>query len=370
MRSKLLLYLGALIVLTVFSTRATAQDCYESSIVSPSPFMGNNGEIFKLADGSLWEVKYEYEYLYEYYPSVVICPSRGRLIVGEKSLSVELVAVAPRPQGEARSQQTEGWEIFEETSLEGSISGTVQQGRIFKTTSGRIYEVTGVTLQLVLELQPEVMVLRNGDNYRLIVEGFDEPLICKCLNCRQRGTDSSPATSQPQEPTIKAAQAALTALGFDPGTADGTLSSQTRSAVNKFRVVTGLAATDSLDAATLRSIAIALTRKYPDKSHLLTVAVYLMEASENWPPPRHDQKSPGPGTVTPKVIESYIISDFDGLDHGNIYKLANGQIWEQTEYWIWVWVWVNPKVLIWNDGGIYRMKVEGIDHPVMARRIK
>jgi len=82
MRSKLLFYLGALIVLMVFSIRATAQDCYESSIVSPSPFMGNNGQIFKLADGSLWEVKYEYEYLYEYYPSVVICPSRGRLIVG------------------------------------------------------------------------------------------------------------------------------------------------------------------------------------------------------------------------------------------------------------------------------------------------
>jgi hypothetical protein len=77
-----------------------------------------------------------------------------------------------------------------------------------------------------------------------------------------------------------------------------------------------------------------------------------------------------PGTVTPNVVESYITSDFDGLDHGNVYKLVNGQIWEQTEYWIWVWVWVNPKVLIWNDGGIYRMKVEGIDHPVMVRRIK
>lgn len=46
-----------------------AQNCYESSIVSPSPFMGNNGEIFKLADGSLWEVKFEYEYLYEYLPT-------------------------------------------------------------------------------------------------------------------------------------------------------------------------------------------------------------------------------------------------------------------------------------------------------------
>ena len=58
--------------------------------------MGTNGEIFKLADGTLWEVKYEYEYLYEYFPSVVICPTRGVLIIGKKKLNVELISsVAP-----------------------------------------------------------------------------------------------------------------------------------------------------------------------------------------------------------------------------------------------------------------------------------
>ena len=43
-----------------------ANDCYQSSIAKPSPFMGNNDEIFTLIDGTVWEVKYEYEYLYEY----------------------------------------------------------------------------------------------------------------------------------------------------------------------------------------------------------------------------------------------------------------------------------------------------------------
>lgn len=151
--------------ITVTETPNQSSDCYESMIVSPVPFMGNNGEIFKLIDGSLWEVKYEYEYLYEYYPSVVICPSQGKLIIGGKSLNVELVA-----SGEA-------------------------------------------------------------------------------------------------------------------------------------------------------------------------------------------------------VIESTIISDFNGLEYGNIYELANGQIWQQTEYYIWYWYWFYPGVLIWNDGGIYRMKVEGIDHPVMVKMI-
>lgn len=163
-----------------------AQSCYQSSIVSPSPFMGNNGEIFKLADGSVWEVKYEYEYLYEYFPSVLVCPGRGRLVVGSKSLNVQQLSGPSRnpPTGVTNPGRSGagGWTVFEETSLQGSISGTVQPGRIFKTTSGNVYEVVGLTLQLVLELQPAVMVLRNGDTYKLVVEGFDEPLICRKLN--------------------------------------------------------------------------------------------------------------------------------------------------------------------------------------------
>ena len=153
-----------------------AQDCYESSIVSPVPFMGNNGEIFKLMDGSIWEVKYEYEYLYEYYPSVIVCPNKGRLIIKEKSLNVKLIS----NDNDSKQADSE-WEVFEETNLKGSISGTIKKGHILKTTSGNIYEVTGLTLQLVLELQPNVLILRNSNTYKLIVDGFDEPLICKCL---------------------------------------------------------------------------------------------------------------------------------------------------------------------------------------------
>jgi hypothetical protein len=76
-----------LVSFALASTLASAQNCYQSTVLSPSPFMGNNGEIFKLSDGSVWEVKYEYEYMYEYSPSVTICPSRGKLIFGKKSLN-------------------------------------------------------------------------------------------------------------------------------------------------------------------------------------------------------------------------------------------------------------------------------------------
>lgn len=55
--------------------------CSESSIVKPSPFMGNSGEVFVLADGSIWEIVGEYEYMYEYYPDVLVCESSGYVIV-------------------------------------------------------------------------------------------------------------------------------------------------------------------------------------------------------------------------------------------------------------------------------------------------
>lgn len=157
------------------------------------------------------------------------------------------------------------WTLFEETSITGKISGSIRKGHIFKTRSGHVYEVVDYVYLYEYEYTPDVVVLSDGTQYKLIIEGFDEPLMCKCLTCKQESPDSS---------------------------------------------------------------------------------------------------------TPPNVVESYIISDFDGLDHGNVYKLANGQIWEQTEYWIWVWVWVNPKALIWNDGGTYKMKVEGIDRPVVVRRMK
>jgi hypothetical protein len=75
-----------------------------------------------------------------------------------------------------------GCDIYEETNVQGSISGMVKQGAIFKTISGNFYQVNSRTLQLVLELQPNVMILQKGETHKLVVKGFDEPLICRKLN--------------------------------------------------------------------------------------------------------------------------------------------------------------------------------------------
>ena len=64
--------------------------CYDATIQKPTPFMGNNGEIFVLSDGSVWEVKYEY--MYEYYPSVVICPDKNLLLIEGETLTVQNIS--------------------------------------------------------------------------------------------------------------------------------------------------------------------------------------------------------------------------------------------------------------------------------------
>ena len=104
----------ATLVLSVLSSTVCAQACYRATIVAPTPFMGNNDEVFKLSDGSLWKVTYEYEYLYEYNPEVTICPGRGRLLVANKSLAV-VAMIRPRvapstgsTAGPERRQQASG----------------------------------------------------------------------------------------------------------------------------------------------------------------------------------------------------------------------------------------------------------------------
>src|SRR3989339_467179 len=83
-------------VLMLIATSVWAEDCFESSIVSPSPFMGSDGEIFKLTDDSQWRVKFADEYLYEYDPRVTICPETGKMTIKGKTLKVEAIKKPPK----------------------------------------------------------------------------------------------------------------------------------------------------------------------------------------------------------------------------------------------------------------------------------
>jgi len=162
------------------------------------------------------------------------------------------------------------WELYEETNLVGSISGTIKQGHIFRTASGSIYEVTGLTLQLVLALSPEVIVLRQGNVFKLIVDDFDEPLIC----------------SQLKSPSHR------------------------------------------------------IQRDLPREQ------------------------------ITDDVVESFIEGEFTGWDGETIFRLTNGQIWQQSSYAYMYHYAYRPKVLIYKSRNIYKMKVDGVSQTINVRRLK
>ena len=198
---------------------------------------------------------------------MTICPTQGKLIVGKKSLTVQRLS-GPLKGPDTRKEEVAPagkWEVFEETALQGSISGTVKQGRVFTTTSGNVYEVTGLTLQLVLELQPSVVVLRNGARYKLVVEGFDEPLICRRLG---------------------------------------------------------------------------------------------------------SQAPPPPASSTADLVESRIDGEFSGWEGETLFKLQNGQIWQQSGYAYKYRYRYSPKILIYKSGLVYKMKVDGVDGEVQVRQLK
>lgn len=78
---------------------------------------------------------------------------------------------------------------------------------------------------------------------------------------------------------------------------------------------------------------------------------------------------PGSRVITGQILAGSDGRTFAGLNHGNIYRLDNGQVWEQTEFYIHHYTSVMPNVVIWNDGVTDMLKVEGIDKAVAVRRL-
>jgi hypothetical protein len=71
------------------------------------------------------------------------------------------------------------------------------------------------------------------------------------------------------------------------------------------------------------------------------------------------------------VVESRIDGEYKGWEGETIYKLINGQIWQQASYTYRYKYKFSPKVLIFKSGSYYKMQVEGDDgDPVAVRRLK
>jgi hypothetical protein len=72
----------------------------------------------------------------------------------------------------------------------------------------------------------------------------------------------------------------------------------------------------------------------------------------------------------PQVIENNIEGEFQGWDGETIFKLDNGQIWQQASYAYTYHYAYRPKVVIFRSGGTYRMRVDGTTGDIAVKRLK
>jgi hypothetical protein len=83
------------------------------------------------------------------------------------------------------------------------------------------------------------------------------------------------------------------------------------------------------------------------------------------------EQSPSPNAPsTVEAIESHIDGDFEGWEGETIFKLDNGQIWQQAGYAYTYHFAYHPKVIIYRTGGTYRMKVEDVSDTIPVKRLK
>lgn len=164
--------------LILFTLQAHASNCYESNIQTPSPFMGNNDEIFKLDDGTIWKVKYAYEYMYEYYPKVIICPAENKLLIKGKTINVELISSI---SSNSNLINQDKFEDLIESKIEGNFEGWSGE-TIFKLDNGQIWQQTSYGYTYTYKYRPKVIIYRNGSSYEMQVEGVSSKIKVKKIN--------------------------------------------------------------------------------------------------------------------------------------------------------------------------------------------
>jgi len=137
--------------------------------------MGNNDEVFILADGSVWQVKYEYEYLYEYYPSVVVCPSQNIIIINNKKLNI-----IPLSKPRSRTAQPQPGSSRTDAVIESQIDGDFEgwEGEtIYQLRNGQIWQQASYHYHYHYAYAPKVIIYKDSGTYKMQVIGDnDQPI--------------------------------------------------------------------------------------------------------------------------------------------------------------------------------------------------
>jgi hypothetical protein len=99
---------------------------------------------------------------------------------------------------------------------------------------------------------------------------------------------------------------------------------------------------------------------------LLAYTLRIMKASS--------KSTPTPtgigGTGCSPAIESTLAGEFNGWEGETIFKLDNGQIWQQTEFAFVYSYAYRPEATIYSTARGCKLKVAGEDDTILVRRIK
>lgn len=79
---------------------------------------------------------------------------------------------------------------------------------------------------------------------------------------------------------------------------------------------------------------------------------------------------PRTASSSPSVIESRIDGEFTGWEGETIFRLQNGQIWQQSSYAYTYHYAYRPEVLIYRSGTGFKMKVDGVERAINVERLR
>lgn len=112
--------------------------------------------------------------------------------------------------------------------------------------------------------------------------------------------------------------------------------------------------------------AILAITKDPKKRAELQQMLALYRATVPSPP----AAQAAPAIPAGDSVESSITGEFKGWEGETIFKLDNGQIWQQARYAYHYAYKFHPKVLIYPSKGAWQMKVDGVEATITVKRIR
>lgn len=71
-----------------------------------------------------------------------------------------------------------------------------------------------------------------------------------------------------------------------------------------------------------------------------------------------------------EVSSSQIVGAFTGWTGSSIYKLHNGEMWQQARYYYYYYYSYQPRATVYDEGGSYVMRVDGCSVDMEVKRVR